>query len=104
MPGRGKPVTIGFRHDDLRRRNRAMVTAALRWAERISRTDLASRTGLSHSTISAISADLIAERVLVEMKGSEVPAAKRGRPQVALALNPQAATIMTIVLALNSLW
>ena len=63
MPG-------GIRHDDLRRRNRAMVIAAVRRASQPSRTEIASATGLSHSTISAISSDLIAEGILTETKGS----------------------------------
>jgi predicted NBD/HSP70 family sugar kinase len=96
-------MTVGIRHDDLRRRNRAMVISAVRRSGQPSRTEIASITGLSHSTISAISADLIDEGVLVEIKGSEAPSIKRGRPQVALGLDPGAASVITVVLSLNSL-
>ena len=96
-------MSVGIRHDDLRRRNRAMVIAAIRRAGRPSRTEIAATTGLSHSTISAISSDLIDEGYLVQVKGSESPSLKRGRPQVALTLNPSAATIIVAVLSLNSL-
>lgn len=96
MPG-------GIRHDDLRRRNRAMVIAAVRRASQPSRTEIASATGLSHSTISAISSDLIAEGILTETKGSEPITARRGRPQVALSLNPGAGTVIVAVLSLNDL-
>ena len=72
-------MTVGIRHDDLRRRNRAMVIAAVRRASQPSRTEIAATTGLSHSTISAISADLIAEGILAETKGGE-QAALEARP------------------------
>jgi predicted NBD/HSP70 family sugar kinase len=96
-------MTVGVRHDDLRKRNRAMVIAAVRRSGQPSRTEIAAITGLSHSTISTISADLIAEGILSEIKNSETGALKRGRPQVALGLNPQAAVVVAVVLSLNSL-
>ncbi|MEW9805773.1 ROK family protein [Mesorhizobium sp. ZMM04-5] len=96
-------MSAGIRHDDLRRRNRAMVISAVRRAGQPSRTEIASATGLSHSTISAISADLIGEGILTETKGAGQAAARRGRPQVALELNPAAATVIVAVLTLNEL-
>ncbi|MDP3899393.1 MAG: ROK family protein [Mesorhizobium sp.] len=96
-------MTVGIRHDDLRRRNRGMVIAAVRRDGQPSRTEIAATTALSHSTISAIAADLIAEGVLAESRPAEVAALKRGRPQVAVGLNPEAATIVAAVLSLNSL-
>lgn len=96
-------MTVGIRHDDLRKRNRAMVIAAVRQADQPSRTEIARVTGLSHSTISAIAADLISEGILVETKAAEAGATRRGRPQVALGLNPQAAAVVTVVLTLNML-
>ncbi|EHH10063.1 ROK family protein, partial [Mesorhizobium amorphae CCNWGS0123] len=56
-------MSVGIRHDDLRRRNRAMVISAVRRAGQPSRTEIAATTGLSHSTISAISSDLIQEGI-----------------------------------------
>ena len=97
-------MTVGVRHDDLRRRNRAMVLAAVRRHGQSSRTEIAAATELSNSTISAISADLIAEGTLVEVKGSEATLARRGRPQVALGLSPERASVAVIVLVLNQLW
>jgi predicted NBD/HSP70 family sugar kinase len=96
-------MSAGIRHDDLRRRNRAMVIAAVRRAHQPSRTEIAFATGLSHSTISAISADLLAEGILAEIKAGEHPTARRGRPQVALSLNPQACSVIVAVLSLNDL-
>lgn len=96
-------MTKGVRHDDLRRRNRALLIVAVRRAAgQLSRTEIAAATGLSHSTISAISADLIGEGILCEAK-SVYPALKRGRPQVGLALNPAASTVLSAVLSLNFL-
>lgn len=96
-------MSVGIRHDDLRRRNRAMVIAAVRRAGQPSRTEIAATTGLSHSTISAISSDLIGEGILAQSKPSEAGAMKRGRPQIGLSLNPEAAAVMTVVLSLNFL-
>ncbi|MEI9408684.1 ROK family protein [Mesorhizobium salmacidum] len=96
-------MSVGIRHDDLRRRNRAMVIAAVRQGGQPSRTEIAATTGLSHSTISAISADLIGEGILTEGKPNEAGSLKRGRPQVGLGLNPEAAAVMTVVLSLNFL-
>lgn len=96
-------MTVGIRHDDLRKRNRAMVIAAVRQAGQPSRTEIVRLTGLSHSTISAIAADLISEGILKEVKGSETAVARRGRPQVALGLDPDAATIVSVSLSLNTI-
>ncbi len=96
-------MSVGIRHDDLRRRNRAMVIAALRRASQPSRTEIAAITGLSHSTISAISSDLFAEGVLMESRNGEPVLSKRGRPQIALTLDPRAATVVAMVLSLNFL-
>ena len=96
-------MTVGVRHDDLRRRNRAMVLSALRTAGQPSRTGIASRTGLSNSTISAIASNLIDEGVLLEVKGADNGAARRGRPQVALGMNPDLASVVAVVLTLNHL-
>src|SRR6186713_18396 len=82
-----KKMSVGIRHDDLRRRNRAMVISAVRRAGQPSRTEIAATTGLSHSTISAISSDLIGEGILTESKPNEPALLKRGRPQVGLSLN-----------------
>ncbi|MGB3500712.1 MAG: ROK family transcriptional regulator [Mesorhizobium sp.] len=96
-------MTIGIRHDDLRRRNRAMVLTAVRHADQLSRTGIAAETGLSHSTISAIAADLISEGILIEARPGDTPAPKRGRPQVAVRLNPQATSVVTASLSMNAM-
>ena len=96
-------MSAGIRHDDLRKRNRAMVMSAVRRAGQPSRTEITVATGLSHSTISTISSDLINEGILSEVRGGEPASLKRGRPQVALSLNPSATTIVAVALSLNFL-
>ena len=96
-------MTVGIRHDDLRRRNRAMVIGAIRRAGQASRTGIAATTALSHSTISAIASDLIGEGILAEARGGDQPSAPRGRPQVAVQLAPAAGSVNTVVLSMNLL-
>lgn len=96
-------MSAAIRHEDLRKRNRALVLSAVRRVGQPSRTELALATGLSNSTVSTISADLIGEGILVEVRSGGSAASKRGRPQVALGLNPPAATVVAVVLSLNSL-
>ncbi|MBO6724253.1 MAG: ROK family transcriptional regulator [Rhizobiaceae bacterium] len=94
-------MTVGIRHDDLRRRNRALVLTALRTADRRSRTEIANLTGLSNSTISAITSRMIEEGVLLEFKGNDNGPGRRGRPQVALSLNPKLASVVAVTLTLD---
>lgn len=75
------------RPDDLRRRNRRSILDALRRGGALSRTEISARTGLSPATVSIIASALIAEGVLEESPGAS---GGRGRPQVAMRLNPQA--------------
>lgn len=90
------------RHDDMRRHNRRLVLDALRQAGTLSRTDICARTGLSPATVSAFAAALILEGVLVEESGSAQAAIRRGRPQTGLALNPAAASVMTLVMTVGA--
>jgi len=95
-------MVAAIRHDDLRRRNRSLIINAVRRAGTLSRTALASSTGLSNSTISAISADLISEGILREANASNGTSSKRGRPQIAIEIAPNATTVIAAVLSLNS--
>lgn len=97
-------MASGIRHDDLRRNNRLLVLSSVRKVGQVSRTQIANATGFSASTVSAISAGLITEGALREIEAEE-PAAilKRGRPQVGLALDPRAGTVVVAALTLNHL-
>ncbi len=89
--------------DLVRRQNRAVVIAALRRNATMSRTDLSAVTGLSPSTVSAITADLIAEDTLIELREFEASGTRRGRPQIAMALNPARAHVLSVELTHNQL-
>ncbi len=89
------------RPDDVRRQNRRLVLTALRRHGLLSRTDIVAQTGLSPSTVSAITTALISEGIIAESRDGDVTANRRGRPQVALTLNPEIATVATVELALN---
>lgn len=95
-------TTVGIRHDEMRRRNRALVIDAVRRAGQPSRTEIARLTGLSHSTISAIASVLIEEETMIEAGPGETAPTRRGRPQVAIALNPDAAAVVCLYLSFNS--
>jgi predicted NBD/HSP70 family sugar kinase len=73
----------------LRKRNRAAVLAAMRRAATVSRTALTGDTGLSPATVSAITGELLAERVLLQDKQINLPNGRRGRPAISLAFNPE---------------
>jgi predicted NBD/HSP70 family sugar kinase len=89
------------RSDDLRRANSARVLRAVRAAGSVSRTDLAQKTQLSPATISAIISTLF-EQGAVRASAGASGAARRGRPQVALELNPNAGCVAAVALSLNS--
>jgi predicted NBD/HSP70 family sugar kinase/biotin operon repressor len=81
MPSRGPAI--------IRNINRFDVLHAIRLHDnQISRSELAEVTGLSQATISSIVSHLIDEGALIEKESLPVPARGRGRPLVALRLNP----------------
>jgi predicted NBD/HSP70 family sugar kinase len=89
--------------DLVRRQNRSLVIAALRRDAVLSRTELTTATALSPSTVSAIAADLMQEGVLVEQPAFGTAGARRGRPQIAMALNPAKAHVVSVELTHNQL-
>lgn len=91
------------RPDDLRRQNQRRILAALRQAGPLSRTELSTATGLSASTVTLITAQLLDRGALTEDIAAEgpLPLARRGRPKVSLALNAAAATVGVVLLTLN---
>ncbi len=94
--------------DHVRRQNRGLVLAALRRHAPIARVELGTLTGLSPATITAITADLIAEGLVgtvAEDAGeadiAEAPA-KRGRPRVLLRLDARAAVVLGVKISINA--
>lgn len=95
--------------DHVRRQNRSLVLSALRRRTRIARVDLGAETHLSPATITAITADLIAEG-LVSSASDDDPAlepadgpVRRGRPRVLLRLDASAGYVIAVRVTFNSL-
>ena len=90
------------RSDDLRVRNRHRVINAVRSKGALSRIDIARETGLSAATLTAITAELVDQEVLVAIEDNARPRAGRGRPKTALAINPDMAVVVTTVFKRNT--
>ena len=95
-------MSVGIRHDDLRRRNRAMVIAAVRrrraLAHRDSRHD---RPQPLDDFGHLLRSDF--RRNPAWSRRHEAPRCKRGRPQVGLALDPTGAAVVTSSCSMNFL-
>jgi predicted NBD/HSP70 family sugar kinase len=80
--------------ESLRELNRLRVVDALRTAGRLSRSDIARRTGLSRSTVSTLVGDLVARGFIVEVPDS-APAVQ-GRPPTMLTLDRSAGSAVGV--------
>lgn len=80
---------------NMRRLGRLRVLQALADAGEVSRGDLASRTGLSRATVSAVIYDLVREGVVREQSvaARAAPGSRLGRPPATMALVPSAAHV-----------
>lgn len=76
--------------------NRFHVLDAIRRAGSISRTEICAATELSSTTVSAITASLLDDRLIVPHAIGGIRTAQRGRPRVMLELNPDAARVVGI--------
>ncbi len=90
--------------DDIRRQNRTKILSCLRANGGMSRTAIASKTGLSAATVTTITADMLANGILLRSEQPVDPAGGRGRPRVKLYFNAQFACIGVIVLRLNQIF
>ena len=79
--------------------NRFHVMDAIRRFGPISRVEIAERTELSPTTVSAITAALIDDKLIMPHAIGAVRDAARGRPRVMLELNPDAAFVVGVKLA-----
>ncbi|MBE0579712.1 ROK family protein [Devosia sp.] len=74
--------------DSVRRQNRGLVLGALRVQGALSRTALATDTGLSHASITAITHDLIEQQIIVDLDPAEKSDSRgRGRPATLVGFN-----------------
>jgi predicted NBD/HSP70 family sugar kinase len=79
--------------------NRFHVMDSIRRYGPISRVEICERTDLSPTTVSAITAALIEDALIVPRQMGDVRDAARGRPRVMLQLNPDAAFVVGVKLA-----
>lgn len=87
----------------VRQQNRSLVLEALRRHGPLASIELGSKTGLSPATISAITNDMLCER-LIRMDEEETARTRRpqrGRPKVKLTLDANAALILGISISHN---
>lgn len=80
--------------------NRLSILKAIRRSEPVARTDLVRLTGLAGGTITEVTAELVRRMIITEEKQ---PAAGRGRPRIALRLNPDAGCFVGGLLFENGL-
>lgn len=95
-------MTFIARPNDLRRQNRRRVLTAIRRQGTLSRTDIRNSTGLSAATVTAIVSELTDQGVIAKPHLETQRARTRGRPKVALTINPRIATVGTMVFKRNT--
>ena len=76
--------------------NRFHVMDAIRRIGPVSRVEISERTELSPTTVSAITAALLDDRLITPISVGAVRDAGRGRPRVMLRLNPDAAHVVGV--------
>jgi predicted NBD/HSP70 family sugar kinase len=79
--------------------NRFHVMDAIRRFGPMSRVEISQLTELSPTTVSAITAALLDDRLIIPLQVGAVRDAGRGRPRVMLKLNPDAAYVVGVKLA-----
>src|SRR5580658_10332975 len=79
--------------------NRFHVMDAIRRFGPVSRVEICEFTELSATTVSAITAALLDDRLIMPLQLGALRDAGRGRPRVMLQLNPQAAHVVGVKLS-----
>jgi predicted NBD/HSP70 family sugar kinase len=83
--------------------NRYHIMDAIRRLGPISRVEISAQTDLSPTTVSAITASLLEDGLIVPRQVAPAPDQLRGRPRIMLELNPGAATVCGAKLAPNQI-
>lgn len=91
----------GIATDDLRRHNLSAVLGRLHLQGPMSRSELASATGLNRSTIRDLITQLVEAGLVVESKGS--PATGPGRPSSVAEVSPGGAVVLAVELEVDSI-
>lgn len=87
--------------DSVRRQNRGLVLGALRMHGPLSRTALATTTGLSHASITAITHDMVAQQIIADQRSEKPDTRGRGRPATLVDFNRKAATAALFEIDVN---
>lgn len=87
--------------DAMRRQNRGLVLDALRRLGPRSRTLLARETGLSHATITAISADMMQQGLLQDLPEEQGDVRARGRPATNIGFRREAGYVLLLDITVN---
>jgi predicted NBD/HSP70 family sugar kinase len=98
---RGDKKRTASASDTIRTHNRGLVLDAIRRLGPLARTKLAEETGLSHATLTAISTDMIAQSVLVDLTEARPDLKTRGRPAVRLGFHRAAGYAILIEIDVN---
>ncbi|WP_421858544.1 ROK family protein [Oricola sp.] len=96
-------MTMVLRSDDMRRRNRLTILQVARRSGAISRSEIAQKAELSPATVSTITNGLIAEGVLISGGGENTAPAGRGRPSIALRMNPDFRHAILLILKIGAI-
>ncbi|MBL0405529.1 ROK family transcriptional regulator [Microvirga aerilata] len=83
--------------------NRFHVMDAIRRSGSISRVEISEQTELSPTTVSAITAALLEDGLVIPRQVAPAPDQVRGRPRIMLELNPAAASVCGAKLAPNKI-
>lgn len=83
--------------------NRFLVMDAIRRSGSISRVEISEQTELSPTTVSAITAALLEDGLIIPRQVAPTPDQVRGRPRIMLELNPAAASVCGAKLAPNKI-
>ncbi|PVE21400.1 ROK family transcriptional regulator [Microvirga sp. KLBC 81] len=83
--------------------NRFLVMDAIRRSGSISRVEISEQTELSPTTVSAITAALLEDGLIVPRQVAPTPDQVRGRPRIMLELNPAAASVCGAKLSPNKI-
>lgn len=100
----GKAPDAEREHDPVRAANIGLVLDVLRRHEPISRVEISEKLDLSRSTVTEITAKLLQDGLINVADGPGTPTgAFRGRPRIALTLNPRAAYAVGVRIAISQI-
>jgi len=91
-----------MRSNDLRAENRHRILQSLRKQGPLTRAQIGKLTGLSQAALSAQFGIMI-EQGITTSETTTAEVLKRGRPKTTVALNPEAATVVTVALTIDQL-